>query len=166
MEPRPYQLVPLLMALRQETVRLLIADDVGIGKTVESGLIAAELLAQGDARGLVVLCSPALAEQWRAELRGKFGIDAELVLASTIGRLERSRLYGQSVFRPDRNYVVSTDFIKSPATGTTSSRTAPTWSSSTRRTRASRTPARAAPGSSGTPCCARSPTTRTGTCCW
>ncbi|MGV9354544.1 helicase-related protein [Streptomyces misionensis] len=113
-EPRPYQLVPLLMALRQETVRLLIADDVGIGKTVESGLIAAELLAQGDARGLVVLCSPALAEQWRAELRGKFGIDAELVLASTIGRLERGRLYGQSVFRPDRNYVVSTDFIKSP----------------------------------------------------
>ncbi|MFI6434134.1 helicase-related protein [Streptomyces sp. NPDC050759] len=113
-EPRPYQLVPLLMALRQETVRLLIADDVGIGKTVEAGLIAAELLAQGDARGLVVLCSPALAEQWRAELRGKFGIDAELVLASTIGRLERSRLYGQSVFRPDRNYVVSTDFIKSP----------------------------------------------------
>ncbi|MFD9975910.1 helicase-related protein [Streptomyces sp. NPDC059017] len=113
-EPRPYQLVPLLMALRQETVRLLIADDVGIGKTVESGLIAAELLAQGDARGLVVLCSPALAEQWRAELRGKFGIDAELVLASTIGRLERSRMYGHSVFRPDRNYVVSTDFIKSP----------------------------------------------------
>ncbi|MEV7063707.1 helicase-related protein [Streptomyces collinus] len=113
-EPRPYQLVPLLMALRQETVRLLIADDVGIGKTVEAGLIAKELLAQGDARGLVVLCSPALAEQWRAELRGKFGIDAELVLASTIGRLERSRLYGQSVFRPDRNYVVSTDFIKSP----------------------------------------------------
>ena len=62
----PYQLVPLLMALRQDTVRLLIADDVGIGKTIEAGLIAAELLAQGDARGLVVLCSPALAEQWQA----------------------------------------------------------------------------------------------------
>ncbi|MGH4019141.1 MAG: helicase, partial [Pseudonocardiaceae bacterium] len=46
-EPRPYQLVPLLMALRQETVRLLIADDVGIGKTIEASLIAAELLAQG-----------------------------------------------------------------------------------------------------------------------
>ncbi|WP_405936782.1 DEAD/DEAH box helicase [Streptomyces sp. NBC_00726] len=113
-DPRPYQLVPLMMALRQDTVRLLIADDVGIGKTVEAGLIAAELLAQGDARGLVVLCSPALAEQWRAELRGKFGIDARLVLPATIGRLERETPYGHSVFRPDGAYVVSTDFIKSP----------------------------------------------------
>jgi len=113
-DPRPYQLVPLMMALRQDTVRLLIADDVGIGKTVEAGLIAAELLAQGDARGLVVLCSPALAEQWRAELRGKFGVDARLVLPATIGRLERETPYGQSVFRPDGSYVVSTDFIKSP----------------------------------------------------
>lgn len=113
-DPRPYQLVPLLMALRQDTVRLLIADDVGIGKTVEAGLIAAELLAQGDARGLVVLCSPALAEQWRAELHGKFGVDARLVLPSTIGRLLRETPYGHSVFRPDGAYVVSTDFIKSP----------------------------------------------------
>lgn len=62
-EPRAYQLVPLLMALRQSVVRLLIADDVGIGKTVEAGLIASELLAQGEAKGLAVLCSPALAEQ-------------------------------------------------------------------------------------------------------
>ncbi|MEV7784615.1 helicase-related protein [Streptomyces sp. NPDC088106] len=113
-DPRPYQLVPLMMALRQDTVRLLIADDVGIGKTVESGLIAAELLAQGDARGLVVLCSPALAEQWRAELHGKFGIDARLVLPSTIGGLLRETPYGHSVFCPKGTYVVSTDFIKSP----------------------------------------------------
>ena len=47
-----------MMALRQDTVRLLIADDVGIGKTIEAGLIAAELLAQGDAQRLAVLCSP------------------------------------------------------------------------------------------------------------
>ena len=67
-EPRAYQLVPLLMALRQDTVRLLIADDVGIGKTIEAGLTAAELLEQGDATGLAVLCGPALAEQWQREL--------------------------------------------------------------------------------------------------
>src|SRR5262249_42212814 len=45
-EPRPYQLVPLLMAMRQDTVRMAICDDVGIGKTIESGLVAKELLAQ------------------------------------------------------------------------------------------------------------------------
>jgi superfamily II DNA or RNA helicase len=113
-EPRPYQLVPLLMALRQETVRLLIADDVGIGKTVEAGLIAAEMLAQGDANGLAVLCSPALAEQWQEELRTKFGIDAELVLASTVPRLERGLIHGESLFQRYPIVIVSLDFIKTP----------------------------------------------------
>lgn len=112
-EPRAYQLVPLMMALRQKTVRLLISDDVGIGKTVEAGLIAAELLAQGSARGLAVLCSPALAEQWQEELRTKFGIDAELVLASTVSRLERGLDLGQSLFDKHPNVIISTDFIKS-----------------------------------------------------
>ncbi|TWF75630.1 SNF2 domain-containing protein [Pseudonocardia hierapolitana] len=112
-EPRAYQLVPLLMALRQRVVRMLISDDVGIGKTVEAGLIASELLAQGSARGLAVLCSPALAEQWQDELRTKFGIDAELVLASTVRRLERGLDLGQSLFDRYPHVVVSTDFIKS-----------------------------------------------------
>lgn len=111
-DPRPYQYVPLMLALRQETVRLLIADDVGIGKTVEAGLVAAELLAQGSARGLAVLCPPALAEQWQAELREKFGLEAELVLSSTVTRLERGLEFGQSIFERHPVTVVSTDFIK------------------------------------------------------
>ncbi|KQR80299.1 helicase [Arthrobacter sp. Leaf337] len=111
--PRPYQLVPLLLALRQETVRLLIADDVGIGKTIEAGLVAAELLAQGSAERLAVLCPPSLAEQWRSELQEKFGIEAELVLPGTIRRLERGLEYGQSVFERHKFTIVSTDFIKS-----------------------------------------------------
>src|SRR5437764_3547169 len=112
-EPRAYQLVPLMMALRQRTVRMLISDDVGIGKTVEAGLIASELLAQGSASKLAVLCSPALAEQWQEELRTKFGIDAELVLASTVSKLERKLDLGQSLFDRHPHVVVSTDFIKS-----------------------------------------------------
>ncbi|MFE7813133.1 helicase-related protein [Streptomyces sp. NPDC057433] len=112
-EPRAYQLVPLLMALRQKTVRMLVSDDVGIGKTVEAGLIASELLAQGEATGLAVLCSPALAEQWQQELRSKFGIDAELVLSSTVSRLERGLDLGQSLFDKYPHVIVSTDFIKS-----------------------------------------------------
>jgi superfamily II DNA or RNA helicase len=113
-EPRPYQLVPLLMALRQDVVRLLIADDVGIGKTIEAGLVAAELLAQGSAAGLTVLCSPALAEQWQAELAEKFRIDAELVLPSTVRRLERGLFDDQSIFNRYPHTIVSTDFIKAP----------------------------------------------------
>jgi superfamily II DNA or RNA helicase len=111
-EPRPYQLVPLLMALRRDVVRMLIADDVGIGKTVEAGLIAAELLAQGDARGLAVLCPPALAEQWQAELSGKFGIHAELVLPGTVTRLERGLLTSETLFDRYPHLVISTDYIK------------------------------------------------------
>jgi superfamily II DNA or RNA helicase len=113
-EPRPYQLVPLLMAVRQDPVRLLIADDVGIGKTVESALIAAELLAQGSASGLAVLCSPALAQQWQSELSTKFGIQAEAVLPSTITRLQRGLLDGETVFEKYPYTVVSTDYIKRP----------------------------------------------------
>ncbi|NDZ63400.1 DEAD/DEAH box helicase [Streptomyces cyaneofuscatus] len=112
-EPRAYQLVPLLMALRQRTVRLLISDDVGIGKTIEAGLIAKELLAQGEATRLTVLCSPSLAEQWQSELREKFGIEAELVLASTVSRLERDLDLGQSLFDKHPYTIISTDFIKS-----------------------------------------------------
>jgi superfamily II DNA or RNA helicase len=111
-EPRPYQLVPLLMALRLDPVRLLIADDVGVGKTIEAALIAKELLAQGDAERLAVLCPPYLAEQWRRELREKFNVEAELVLPNTVGRLERGLPYGTSVFERYSFVVVSIDFIK------------------------------------------------------
>jgi hypothetical protein len=85
-EPRPYQLVPLLMALKLDTVRVLVSDDVGIGKTVEACLIARELLERGEVRRLCVLCPPHLAEQWQGELRDKFHIEAELVLPSTANR--------------------------------------------------------------------------------
>ena len=113
-EPRPYQLVPLLMALRMDTVRMLIADDVGIGKTIEAGLIAKELLARGEVERLAVLCPPALAEQWQGELSDKFHIDAELVLSQTVSRLERHCGPNESLFDRHPFVVVSTDFIKSP----------------------------------------------------
>jgi superfamily II DNA or RNA helicase len=112
-EPRPYQLVPLLMALKLDTVRLLIADDVGIGKTIEAAVIVRELLDRGEIRRFTVLCPPHLAEQWQKELRQKFHIEAELVLSSTIQRLERDLPVGVSVFDRHKFTVVSTDFIKS-----------------------------------------------------
>lgn len=112
-EPRPYQLVPLLMALKLDPVRLLIADDVGIGKTVEACLIARELLDRGEIRRIAVLCPPQLAEQWQSEMRDRFQIDAELVLPGTATRLERGCRVGESLFDIYPFVVVSTDFIKS-----------------------------------------------------
>lgn len=111
--PRPYQLVPLMMALKLDPVRLLISDDVGIGKTIEAGLIARELLDRGEADRLAVLCPPQLAEQWQTELRDKFHIEAELVLPSTASRLERGITLGQSLFDIHPYVIVSMDYIKS-----------------------------------------------------
>ena len=111
-EPRPYQLVPLMMALELDPVRLLVADDVGIGKTVEACLIARELLDRGEIRRIAVLCPPHLAEQWQRELAEKFHLEATLVLSSTIQRLERDLPLGVSVFDRHPCTVVSTDFIK------------------------------------------------------
>ena len=111
-EPRPYQLVPLLMALKLDPIRLLIADDVGIGKTIEAALIAREMLDRGDVQRLAVLCPPHLAEQWQSELREKFHIAAELVLPATARRLERGLPVGKSLFEVHPHVIVSTDFIK------------------------------------------------------
>jgi superfamily II DNA or RNA helicase len=101
------------MAMRLDPVRLLVADDVGIGKTIEASLVARELLDRGEATRLAVLCPPHLAEQWQRELHQKFHIDAELVLSSTVQRLERSCRPGESLFDRYPAVIVSTDFIKS-----------------------------------------------------
>ncbi|MCC7058863.1 MAG: DEAD/DEAH box helicase, partial [Burkholderiaceae bacterium] len=112
-EPRAYQLVPLLMALKMDTVRLLIGDDVGIGKTIEAGLIARELLDRAEISRITVICPPHLCEQWQGELASKFGIQTEIVRTGTAGRLERGLPQGQSIFDVHPFTVVSLDYIKS-----------------------------------------------------
>jgi superfamily II DNA or RNA helicase len=114
--PRPFQLVPLLMALRLETVRLLVADDVGIGKTIEAGLIARELLDRNEIRRIAVLCPPHLCDQWQKELKDKFGIDAVIVRTGTVAKLEREKPSGDShIFDYYRHVIVSLDYVKSEA---------------------------------------------------
>jgi len=112
-DPRPYQLVPLLMALRLDPVRLLIADDVGVGKTVEALLIARELLDRAEIRRIAVLCPPHLAEQWREAMVEQFQLDATLVLKETARRLERGLGLDETIFDRYPITVISTDFIKS-----------------------------------------------------
>ncbi len=115
--PRPYQLVPLLMALRLDPVRMLIADDVGIGKTIESLLIARELWDRGEVTSICVLCPPHLAEQWQRALRDQFHLDATLVLAGTARSLERKLAPGESLFERHRVTVISLDWIKDERRG-------------------------------------------------
>lgn len=111
-EPRSYQLVPLLMALRLPAPRLLIADDVGIGKTIEAGLILRELMDRGEVDAFSVLCPPHLVEQWVGELKARFGIDAVPVTSGTASRLERGLPLAQTLFESYPFTVVSLDYIK------------------------------------------------------
>ena len=112
-EPRAYQLVPLLMALRLTTVRLLIADDVGIGKTIEAGLIARELIDRGEVARLAVLCPPHLVEQWQSELQNRFNLQAVALTSASASRIERDLPHGVGLFDQHPIVVVSLDYIKS-----------------------------------------------------
>ena len=112
-EPRAYQLVPLLMALKQPVIRLLIADDVGIGKTIEAALIAREFVDRGEISRFAVLCPPHLVDQWVQELSDRFHFPAVAVTASSVARLEREAPPGVSIFTHFPTVVISLDYIKS-----------------------------------------------------
>lgn len=110
--PRTYQLVPLVMALKQETVRLMIADDVGIGKTIEALLILKELMERGEIKRFAIICPPHLCEQWQQELKEKLDIDAEIIRSSTAAQLDRRIPDDQSAFHHFPYQVISIDYIK------------------------------------------------------
>ncbi|MDR7608090.1 MAG: DEAD/DEAH box helicase, partial [Armatimonadota bacterium] len=112
--PRTYQLVPLVMALRLDPVRLLIADDVGVGKTIEAGLIARELWERGEVRRFAVLCPPYLCDQWQKELTEKFHLEAVVVSSGTVGQLDRRTPPGRTVYQHYPVQVISIDFVKHP----------------------------------------------------
>ena len=113
--PRSYQMVPLIMALRQDKTRLLIADDVGVGKTIESLLIVKELLERRKIKRFAVICLPHLCDQWQAEIRTKLGLEAVIIRSNTQARLDRQIQGDASVFDYYPYQVLSIDFIKSDA---------------------------------------------------
>jgi superfamily II DNA or RNA helicase len=111
--PRSYQMVPLIMALRQESVRLLVADDVGVGKTVEALLIVRELLERRKIKRFAVVCLPHLCEQWQDEIRDKLDLEAVIIRSNTQARLDRQIQGDTSVYDYYPYQVISIDFIKS-----------------------------------------------------
>ena len=111
--PRSYQMVPLIMALRQETVRLLIADDVGVGKTIEALLIIKEMLERRQIDRFAIVCLPHLCDQWQEEIKDKLGIEAVVIRSNTQARLDREIQGDISVYQYYPYQIISIDFIKS-----------------------------------------------------
>ena len=110
--PRAFQLVPLVMALRQEVSRLLIADDVGIGKTVESLLIVKELLERRVIERFAVVAPPHLCDQWQREIHEKFNMEPVVIRSESAAKLEREVPPDVSPFEYYPCQVISIDYIK------------------------------------------------------
>lgn len=111
--PRSYQMVPLIMALRQDSVRLMVADDVGVGKTIEALLVVRELLERRKIKRFAVVCLPHLCEQWQTEIRDKLDLEAVIIRSNTQARLDRQIQGDTSVYDYYPYQVISVDFIKS-----------------------------------------------------
>ncbi|MBN1954820.1 MAG: DEAD/DEAH box helicase [Anaerolineae bacterium] len=113
--PKDYQLVPVVMSLEMARVRMLIADDVGLGKTVEAGLILTELLARQMASRVLVVVPANLREQWREALDYFFHIPARIISTRHRREMERELPAGANPWEYYRFLITSVDYAKQPA---------------------------------------------------
>lgn len=102
-----YQLEPLRKALQLPRVNLFIADDVGLGKTIEAGLIATELLLRRRVRDVVVACPPSMLKQWQDELDSRFGLRFEIFDREYVERIRRERGYAVNPWTTFPRFLVS-----------------------------------------------------------
>lgn len=108
-----YQLDPVVRALSMPRTNLLIADDVGLGKTVEAGLVAQELMLRHRARTMLIVCPAGLVRQWRDEMRDKFGLEFRIVDRALLGELRRERgAYDANPWNHYPRLIVSVDWLK------------------------------------------------------
>lgn len=102
-----YQLEPLRKALRLPRVNLFIADDVGLGKTIEAGLIARELLLRKKVKEIVVSCPPSMLLQWKEELEARFGLTFEILDKEYMKRVRRERGFSVNPWSTHTRFLVS-----------------------------------------------------------
>ncbi|MBI3817446.1 MAG: DEAD/DEAH box helicase [Planctomycetes bacterium] len=107
-----YQLDPVVRALEMPRVNLLIADDVGLGKTIESGLVAQELILRHRARRVLVVCPSSLQIQWRDQMRDKFGLEFRIVDSDCVRTLRRERGIHTNPWKHFPRLITSIDFLK------------------------------------------------------
>jgi superfamily II DNA or RNA helicase len=109
-----YQMEPLRKALRLPRVNLFIADDTGLGKTIEAGLIARELILRKKAKTIVVATPPSVLEQWKAELEERFGLVFELLDRAYLTRMRRERGFGVNPWRTHSRFLISHNLLIDP----------------------------------------------------
>jgi SNF2 family DNA or RNA helicase len=106
-EVMAYQLEPLRKALRLPRVNLFIADDVGLGKTIEAGLVLRELLMRQRVRRAVVVAPPSVVIQWREELEQRFGLTFVVYDREYVARCRRERGYAVNPWTTHSRFILS-----------------------------------------------------------
>ena len=109
-----YQIEPLRKALQLPLVNLFIADDTGLGKTIEAGLIARELLLRKKVETIVVSAPPSVLDQWRAELEERFGLVFAILDRQYLSRMRRDRGFGVNPWRTHSRFLVSHKLLTDP----------------------------------------------------
>ncbi|GAA1058529.1 helicase SNF2 family protein [Agromyces luteolus] len=109
-----YQLEPLRRALESPRANMLLADDVGLGKTIEAGLVIQELLLRHRARSVIVVCPAGLQLKWQEEMRDKFGLSFEIVNSETMKAFRRTFGVHANPFRVYPRVIVSMSWLPSP----------------------------------------------------
>jgi len=107
-----YQLDPVVRAIQMPRVSLLIADDVGLGKTIEAGMVDLELVIRHRARRTLIVCPASLQAQWRDQMRDKFGLDFRIVDSELMRDLRRKRGIHVNPWTHFPRLITSIDFLK------------------------------------------------------
>ena len=109
-----YQLEPVVRALSMPRVNLLVADDVGLGKTIEAGLVVQEMLLRHRARRVVVVCPAPLTRKWRTEMAEKFGLDFTVLDSDALRNLRRSHGLQANPFSVYARTIISLPWLRTP----------------------------------------------------
>jgi ERCC4-related helicase len=111
---KDYQLEPVAKALRMPRVALLVADDVGLGKTIEAGLVVQELLLRHRARRVLVVCPASLTLKWHDEMRDKFGLSFTVLDSAALKELRRSHGLQANPFTVHPRMIISLPWLRTP----------------------------------------------------
>ncbi|MEO0949250.1 MAG: DISARM system SNF2-like helicase DrmD, partial [Cyanobacteria bacterium J06641_5] len=106
-EVKAYQLEPLRKALRMPRVNLFIADDVGLGKTIEAGLILREMLLRQRIERVVISCPPSVVQQWQEEMVSRFGLTFAIYDRAFVAARRRERGYGINPWKTHNRFIIS-----------------------------------------------------------